>query len=719
MNKLRQLEVIRQWGVPTPAFVGISYDEFLSERYRILCRKLRFPVAVRSSYRDEDGLQRSYAGHFKTVLQVKEQGLTTALQQVFDSYPHPQGQSVIVQEMVKSDISGVLFAYQNGVWKIEYQVGTAAVVDGNQHPFSLLLPRLGYRDYLWSALLPAWQPFPKGHPHRALVRKFIRLAAYTRRLMGLLGHSSPHGLDIEFTFVGRKVYFLQARAITTPNEAEEVLTSANHKEILPPVPSPLMTSIIESCSQHLFAYYQRLDPALPERRFIELSGGMPWINLSALLDTMVAWGLPTSLVTESVGADDPYQIRLRPYQIIRKLPVFIRVLKEQGTVIGRTRRWVRAKQRYLLSVQDNRRLMWRNAPDLAFNNWLTDMQVIYTELVNLMQALTGAMSGPIKTLSRWGALAHIDQASESTAYLKAFEGLLNGTLTQAQFLKQYGHRGFYESDIGQRRFAEYQAHDWAQLLPDLPDRPTEHVRTKTQSTTSTKRFSLIGLIAKPFLGMIQTREWLRHHAMRYFMMLREEIQEQTKIRLGQEVDFSQYAPNDLQRALAGDLSPQALRQIQYRQPVGWDLDTFLRNGHDRRLPLTTLTYLSAEAKAEAAAGLGIYPGIVIGQVWRVGQADLSTLAKPPFAQTILLTASLDPGWIPYFVQVQGVMSYVGGILSHASIILRESGIPAITRLPQSYQFQTGDWIQMDGQTGEVKPLDGPPIASQNLPTNPI
>jgi pyruvate,water dikinase len=97
---------------------------------------------------------------------------------------------------------------------------------------------------------------------------------------------------------------------------------------------------------------------------------------------------------------------------------------------------------------------------------------------------------------------------------------------------------------------------------------------------------------------------------------------------------------------------------------------------------------------------------VRGQIWRVDQATLGSLQKPPFAQTILLTDSLDPGWIPYFVQVQGVLSHVGGILSHASIILRESHIPAITQLPRQIVLQTGDWVEMDGRTGEVRKLAG-------------
>ncbi|MEL7340624.1 MAG: PEP-utilizing enzyme [Bacteroidota bacterium] len=183
--------------------------------------------------------------------------------------------------------------------------------------------------------------------------------------------------------------------------------------------------------------------------------------------------------------------------------------------------------------------------------------------------------------------------------------------------------------------------------------------------------------------------------MQFFFVLRKELL--THSPAGQ--DFANWYPEDW----ASILASKSVDQDHYETQSGWDMDSFLHNRVGRRLPLSSLTHLKSGETADQ--GLGIYPGKIRGQIWRVDQANPESLEKPDFAHTILLTESLDPGWIPYFVQVDGVLSYVGGLLSHASIILRESQKAAITQLPRDWQFETGDWVEMDGKSGMVERVE--------------
>ncbi|TAE47599.1 MAG: hypothetical protein EAZ89_17515, partial [Bacteroidetes bacterium] len=463
MSKLTQLEHIRSLGLPTPAFTGLRYEAFRAGGVPAL--RLRFPVAVRSSYSDEDSASQSFAGHFRTRLHVDKAGLLAAIAEVFASYPDPQGQEVIIQEMVEAEYSGVLFGFRGAVWKTELAEGAGEqLVSGKVQPETLLLPRFSRADTLLTPLLGRWRPFDAGHRLRPLLRPLVLLSHACGRLLEASADEAPLGLDIEYSIARGRLYLLQARPITTPGEAEEVLTSANHKEILPNKPSRMMTAIISSCSQHLFSYYQRLDPALPDRNFIEVSEGMPWINLSALLDMMVSWGLPTSLVCDSVGAEDVYRVKFRPWQSLRKVSVFVRVLREYVTVGSRTRRWVRHSYRSLTTEIEGRRILWRNEPDIAFTNWFTQMQMTYVGLVSLMQALTGAMSGPVKVLAKLGWLQSLMNKSESTLYLESYRQMTAGLSGRQDFLQSYGHRGFYESDIGQKRFDEFTEDEWKPLM---------------------------------------------------------------------------------------------------------------------------------------------------------------------------------------------------------------------------------------------------------------
>nr|HQU60320.1 PEP-utilizing enzyme [Saprospiraceae bacterium] len=421
--------------------------------------------------------------------------------------------------------------------------------------------------------------------------------------------------------------------------------------------------------------------------FVRESAGMPWINLSALLDVMVHWGLPSRLVCRSVGAEDFYRVGFRPFRAIRKLPVFLQLLRQQSGVARRIETWIHRLTGRFDWRRRHRELLWESDPAAAFREWETDFRQLYVELVANMQALTGAMSGPIGLFDRLGLLAKLSatlkQKSASADYLLAFQELQYGMISRQEFLSRFGHRGFYESDIGQKRFFEYSEAEWQQLIGDYSfPGPAESRRQPGAN-------ALWMALFRPVARLIHTREWLRNETMKLFWDFRRELLGQT------DFPFQEHSPGELLAYFNG-----GIREKTAPKPSGWDMDTFLCNRNGRRLPLSVLS--NVEEQDGSQQGIGIYPGLVEGQVWRVSSARFETLEMPEFEKIILVADALDPGWAPFFSQVDGVISYVGGLLSHASILLRESHIPAITQLPPHIELKTGDWVEMDGQTGEVR-----------------
>ena len=70
---------------------------------------------------------------------------------------------------------------------------------------------------------------------------------------------------------------------TAPPTRDERLTLANHAEILPELPSTLMTSVIAEAGPDLFEWYRRRVRGLPaDRDFLYVVAGRPKINLSLL-----------------------------------------------------------------------------------------------------------------------------------------------------------------------------------------------------------------------------------------------------------------------------------------------------------------------------------------------------------------------------------------------------------------------------------------------------
>ena len=72
---------------------------------------------------------------------------------------------------------------------------------------------------------------------------------------------------------------------------------------------------------------------------------------------------------------------------------------------------------------------------------------------------------------------------------------------------------------------------------------------------------------------------------------------------------------------------------------------------------------------------------------------------------ILVTARTDPGWVPLYPSISGLLVERGSLLSHSAIVAREMGIPAIVSIPGlTKKLKTGMRIKMDGKTGIIKIL---------------
>jgi phosphohistidine swiveling domain-containing protein len=70
--------------------------------------------------------------------------------------------------------------------------------------------------------------------------------------------------------------------------------------------------------------------------------------------------------------------------------------------------------------------------------------------------------------------------------------------------------------------------------------------------------------------------------------------------------------------------------------------------------------------------------------------------------SILVTRFTDPGWTPCFHKISGLVTEIGGILSHGAIIAREYGIPAVTGIEHVFDYlSSGDVITVDGTEGKV------------------
>jgi rifampicin phosphotransferase len=75
---------------------------------------------------------------------------------------------------------------------------------------------------------------------------------------------------------------------------------------------------------------------------------------------------------------------------------------------------------------------------------------------------------------------------------------------------------------------------------------------------------------------------------------------------------------------------------------------------------------------------------------------------------ILVTAYTDPSWTPPFVAIKGLVTELGGLMTHGAVIVREYGLPAVVGIERATQLiQDGQRIRVPGTDGHVEILPQP------------
>ena len=115
-------------------------------------------------------------------------------------------------------------------------------------------------------------------------------------------------------------------------------------------------------------------------------------------------------------------------------------------------------------------------------------------------------------------------------------------------------------------------------------------------------------------------------------------------------------------------------------------------------------YRRDDLPAGALAGIAVSAGTVEGRarvVFDPAHADIEP-------GDILVTPFTDPSWTPLFVAIKGLVTEIGGQMTHGAVIAREYGLPAVVGIPHATRLiRDGQRIRVHGTGGYVEVLDGP------------
>jgi phosphoenolpyruvate synthase/pyruvate phosphate dikinase len=121
--------------------------------------------------------------------------------------------------------------------------------------------------------------------------------------------------------------------------------------------------------------------------------------------------------------------------------------------------------------------------------------------------------------------------------------------------------------------------------------------------------------------------------------------------------------------------------------------------------VVAVTYRRDNLPAGALIGLSVSAGTIEGRacvILDMADADVE-------AGDILVTASTDPSWSPLFVAISGLVTEVGGLMTHGAVIAREYGLPAVVGVENATRvIEDGQRIRVNGTHGYIEILPATP-----------
>lgn len=755
---------LRQSGFPVPegfvilpeAFEGDTLNADAWAKTREFLGKLRtqqpdITFAVRSSALAEDSATASFGGQFETVLDVNtEPTIHAAIEQVrrsrhserVQTYSEAKGLdtahevAVVVQQLVPAEISGVLFTVNpvtadrlEMVGNYVHGLGEALVSgEAEAQTFTLTRPQGRFDG-------PA-----ELKPH----------AANLYRLAERLERDLSGAQDIEWAIAGGKLYILQSRPVTTLRVYDPVTATRNDSlladylwsnqmtaEVFPEVMTPATWSVWEIVLRRMSA------GRVPGFGFI---GGRLYANNSLMytftklmggkkrLDEWMeaVGGIPDGVVIPEVP--NPWRVLLFetiPFQFkveTRKK----RLERQRAAIIEQAPGRCHALKRKIANTRRPAALaaLWSSelAPRFIDLHALQDSsnEKNGTRRIKLKKLLRKLVGEP-EAMEILTTISAGVQRLESLAPLLDLARVADGTLSREVYLERHGHRSGEENYLSQPR--PYEDPGWLDEQLQTHAASPIDVEQHTQRRRAAFEAHMQAIRAQHpqaadtvaqqveqlnYAGL--ERETIRSELTRmldviraYFLRagdltgLEEDIfylthQEVTALLTGNDT-ASAYIParkHMVERLKALPPLPHFIRG--HFDPFLWAADP------DRQTEIYDPT-LSApiEDSGDLISGHAGSAGRVEGIVRRIDHPEDGGLV---LSGEILVTMSTNIGWTPIFPRIAAVVTDVGAPLSHAAIIARELGIPAVVGCSDAtLRLQTGDRVRVDGGRGTIEILE--------------
>ncbi len=745
--KSDNLRILQQNGFNVPPFVVLNapYEIDLSFSNSDI-------FAVRSSFSAEDGEQHSFAGQFYTQLNVKRENIEKAVEKVAKSAVNSTNYTsahslensgdmqVIVQDMIKSDYSGVIFtANPQGLLNEAVLIvgaGTGDLVVEDKTPVTTYY--FNKQDKVYYSEEKENSP----QLSEEMLSKIFEKAEKIEKLFGFYA-------DIEFCIKNDEIYFLQVRRVTTlSDENKIILDSSNIQESYPGVTLPCSQSFagdvyynaFSSCVKILTKNHSILNNAQDIlRNMVKCANGRMYYQISNwyhLLNILPFAGKIIPIWQEMLGVaqkDVPKNMELKPKFTVKfiisvRFLYYMVVTPKKMEILNNYFKLVYKKYKTQLNLTADSEQLLNLYKEMLENigaKWgitlINDMYAfIYTSIAKKRHGQK------LNNISKLESLRPVLEMKK-LAKLASTHGFESDMYKNAagEYLDKYGDRGLEELKLETKTMNtnpemldDYIKNNDFALFSELSINGSKadeffesedftreksgqgYINNANKSDSYIVRCAKKGIFNREMSRMNRTR--LYGLARNIFGQIGENFEKAGVI--NNERDIFYLYIEEIEQCICGKFDKSAKEVIERRKLIYEEytkLPTYTRLVYQKKVfdkvPKNAKT-LRLSSEKGALYGTPSSGGIVRGEVLLVDKPslNLNTSGK------ILVADITDPGWVFLIKNAKGVIAQRGSILSHTAIITRELKKPSVVGASGAMgALKTGDVVELNGDNGTV------------------
>jgi phosphohistidine swiveling domain-containing protein len=701
--------------------------------------------AIRSSANIEDSLERSFAGQFKTVLNVT--GIEAAIRSiclVWDSVQAPNVLSyleshpaksnhllmaVIIQEMVPPLYSGVALS-KNPVTGADEVILEAVIGQGDQ------LVQGGMTPFRWINKWGYW--LERSSSDEVPFILIEQLVKETREISRDLAYP----VDLEWVHDGKQLFWVQVRGISALNQ-KNIYSNHISREYIPGMIKPLVYSVniplinsvwiewISEITGDLGIQAQDLARSFFYRVYFNMgvfgrifSGlGFPAESVEMLMGTLpYGAARPSFKPTLKTFSRLPWMMAfaISKWNFASSMKRALRRLEPRirKSEFENLQGW--SKQDLLKAIDHNYTLM----KETAYYNVLGPLLMgLYNYLLGRLLSSQGVEFSQFDLTEGMVDLHDFDPAN----HLERLHNLLRTFPVELQEKIQTSPHEELKRLPAAREFLD----QFDQFLVDfghlsdsgndfttVPWRENPHMVLGMVASfepiprSQTQKVGISKIKASGFRKMILN---LIYHRAREFRRLREEVSHLYTYGYGlfryyylalgrilvsdgvlqDNEDIFYLTDGEIRSIINGSMPIQPVKQIIQQHKM--DMDKYKNINLPKVIfgeELPPLDNISSRVLLGVATSGGTYKGRV-----RI-VSGLNDLDKVQAGDVIVVPYS-DVSWTPLFHRAGAVIAESGGLLSHSSIVAREYNIPAVVNVEGATQLKDGTLVTVDGINGKV------------------